>query len=1083
MQDYHSIFEQELKRLNPEQRKAAVELLEGPVMVIAGPGTGKTQILSARIGVLLSSPNLQVEPHNILCLTFTDAGAVAMRQRLLKFIGPTAHRVNITTFHAFCNQIIQEHPELFGNKIQQPLSDLESIKMFEDLIDSFDDTNPLKRYKGDTYFEMKRLRTLFETMKKESWSLEQITEECSKYARESKNSIEFVHKRGPQKGQFNEKKFNDFVDRLKKTVYAARQFSVFEEMKAQLGRYDYTDMIYWVIDALKKNSSLLSDYQERYQYLLVDEYQDTSGAQNELLYLLCSYWENPNLFVVGDEDQSIYRFQGANVYNIMNFHERFREYLNMVVLKKNYRSTQLILDNAGAVINNNHERLTDKIPGLDKNLKADNREIADKDFKPEVIQFMNATQEELFIVNELTTMYEKNQDLSEVAVIYRKHRHTDNIIRILQRRGIPLNIRRKLDVLELPLIKNLISLLTYLWREYKKPDSAEDILYEILHYEFFNLETQDIHTLLRTISGPQKRLNSDTLLDFENTEHDKEQVIPPPTWRQLMADEQRLLELPLRNMETIRALEFNLSYWQKAIPNITIQALFEKILTNGGVLQHIMLGADTTWDMQVISTFFDFIKEETAREPDMTLGDVLDQIRMLRKYDLTIPLQQYVQSEKGVNFVTAHSSKGLEYKKVFILRCNANQWENARDPGASMQYLIPPGLLNQTLGDDALKLEEERRLFYVALTRAKEELVITFPQFDHRDKPLTESMFVSELISEGKSVKKYIQMPDEEILAFRMDLMSEEQRPVIELAEESFLRERLQNFAMTVTHLNKYLECPLSFYFENILKVPAARSENSGFGNAIHKALQELFSEMIEKHKKFPSKEFFMHTFKKSMHYYQSHFTRKEFDLRTTYGMQVLADYYDHYLAKWNTNVSLELELRNIEVDGIPVKGKLDKIEYLDGDKVAVVDYKTGKVNKRKAEAQVSPPNEEQPLGGNYWRQIVFYRLLLDNFKRKRMQMVYGEIDFVEKDKDSKFYKAPVVVSEGDVRVVKQQLKDSYTRIMNLEFNTGCGKPNCTWCNFVKNNYRGDALSFETEEWDNEGGADLEDFGLDMHLL
>jgi DNA helicase-2/ATP-dependent DNA helicase PcrA len=1061
MQEFYSVFEEELKKLNSEQRKAVIEYLEGPVMVIAGPGTGKTQILTARIGVLLSS-QLQVKPHEILCLTYTEAGAIAMKERLLRFIGPEAHRVNITTFHSFCNQIIQEHPEIFGNKVQQVLSELEQIQLFEELIDSFEEGNPLKRYKGDTYFEIKRLKSMFEAMRKESWSVAQIEKACSEFFHQQKNSDVFISKRGNSIGQPNEQKINDLLDRLKKTAYAARQLEKYEALKIREGRYDFTDMIYWVIEELKSNAALLADYQERFQYILVDEYQDTSGAQNDLLFLLCNYWDNPNLFVVGDEDQSIYRFQGANIYNILHFQDKFSEYLKTVVLKENYRSTQYILDGAAASIKYNRERLTGKFPDLDKNLRAANKNLQTVNSKPQVLTFMNSTQEELFIINELLDLHAKGEDLSEVAVIYGKHRHAENIIRILQKKGIPLNIKRKLDILKIPLIKNIITLLSYLWREYKHPDSAEELLYEILHFQFLKLETQDIHTLLRCITTPPEKVTDDTLLDFENPEAENKTIIKPYTWRQLMADHARLDALNLKNPEAVKKLEFNLSYWQKEIPNLTLQALFEKILTRGGLLEQVMLSEEKTWEMQIISTFFDFIKEETAKDPDMTLGDVLNQLRMLRKYELTLPIQQYIQAEKGINFVTAHSSKGLEYKRVYILRCNAKEWEEARE--MSQSYLIPPTLLKQHLPEDLQKLEDQRRLFYVAVTRAKEKLFITLPQYNNKEKPLTESLFVSELLASGNAERKIMQLPEEEIIQYRLDLMTDEQLPVIALAEESFMRERLKNFAMTVTHLNKYLKCPISFYFENILKVPAARTESSGFGNAVHKALQELFSEMNRNQKTFPPQAYFLDAFRKAMHYYQSHFTKKDFELRMEYGKQVLGDYYQHYVSKWNTNVSLEFEIRNIEIDGIPVKGKLDKIEYLGEDTVAVVDYKTGKVTKSKIREHIEAPSEKKPLGGDYWRQIVFYRLLLDHQKRKRMRMLYGEINFVEKDKDQIFHSEMIEVKEEHIHTVRTQLKDSYTRIMNLEFSKGCGDAYCTWCNFVKNNYRAEDIRFEKEE-------------------
>src|SRR5690242_11052705 len=171
-------FTEEYAQLNEQQRKA-VDTIEGPVMVIAGPGTGKTQILASRIGKILLDTDTQ--PENILCLTYTDAGVVAMRKRLLHFIGPAAYKVNIYTFHAFCNDVIQENLSLFEKTSLDPISELERVELLKQLIDSFAKNHPLKRYRGDVYFEMHNLQSLFSTMKREGWTPEFINQRIDAY--------------------------------------------------------------------------------------------------------------------------------------------------------------------------------------------------------------------------------------------------------------------------------------------------------------------------------------------------------------------------------------------------------------------------------------------------------------------------------------------------------------------------------------------------------------------------------------------------------------------------------------------------------------------------------------------------------------------------------------------------------------------------------------------------------------------------------------------------------------------------------------------------------------------------------------
>ncbi|HXB93406.1 MAG TPA: ATP-dependent helicase, partial [Puia sp.] len=343
-------FWEEYQRLNDQQR-LAVDTIEGPVMVIAGPGTGKTQILAARIGKILLETD--VSPRNILCLTYTDAGTIAMRRRLLSFIGPDAYKVHIHTFHSFCNEIIQENLPLFEKTSLDPISELERIQLFKTLIERFPKNHPLKRYRGDVYFEMGNLKNLFSAMKREGWTPGFIHEKIDQYLADLPYREEYIAKRATRdfkKGDIRIDKIEEEKDRMAKLRAAVDEFIPYQELMRRSNRYDFDDMINWVIRVFEENKGLLSDYQERYQYILVDEYQDTSGTQNRLVNLLICYWDQPNVFVVGDDDQSIYRFQGANVENMLEFARRYEKDLLKVVLTYNYRSTQPILDIARTLI-------------------------------------------------------------------------------------------------------------------------------------------------------------------------------------------------------------------------------------------------------------------------------------------------------------------------------------------------------------------------------------------------------------------------------------------------------------------------------------------------------------------------------------------------------------------------------------------------------------------------------------------------------------------------------------------------------------------------------------------------------------
>jgi DNA helicase-2/ATP-dependent DNA helicase PcrA len=263
------LFQSIYNELN-DQQKLAVDTIEGPVMVIAGPGTGKTQILGARIGKILIETDTR--PENILCLTYTDAGVIAMRKRLLSFIGADAYKVNIYTFHAFCNDVIQDNLSLFEKTALDPISDLGRMELFRELIDSFPKNHPLKRYRGDVYYEINNLQQLFSSMKREGWTPAFIEQNIDTYLADITNREEFIYKRAYRQykaGDLKVDKIEAEKEKMEKLRAAVKEFDRFQQMMRQHNWYDFDDMINWVIKAFETNPTLLSHYQEQFLYILV----------------------------------------------------------------------------------------------------------------------------------------------------------------------------------------------------------------------------------------------------------------------------------------------------------------------------------------------------------------------------------------------------------------------------------------------------------------------------------------------------------------------------------------------------------------------------------------------------------------------------------------------------------------------------------------------------------------------------------------------------------------------------------------------------------------------------------------------
>ncbi len=1036
-------FAEEYQKLN-EQQRLAVDTIDGPVMVIAGPGTGKTQILASRIGKILLETD--AHPQNILCLTYTDSGAVTMRRRLQNLIGSDAYKVNIHTFHAFCNDVIQENLWLFEKTALDPVSDLEKVQFFKELIDSFPKNHLLKRYRGDVYFEVNNLQSLFSTMKREGWTPDFINPKIDEYLADLPNRDEFVYKRKYKEynaGDLKKDKIEEETARMEKLRAAVGEFDRFQQLMRKKNRYDFDDMINWVIKAFEENKNLLANYQEKFQYILVDEYQDTSGTQNKLVELLISYWDKPNVFVVGDDDQSIYRFQGANVENMMDFAGNYKKDLLTIVLTRNYRSTQPILDVSKTLINRNNERLVKKIDGLNKELLSCKDSLRELKHLPQIREYETQRQEMIGIAKEVQDLVAKGADAGKIGIIYKENKYGEELAQYFKLLNVPVYSKRNLNVLVLPEAQKIILVLKYLASEHDISYSGDEMLFEILHFDWFGIPPVEIAKL--SVEAADKKYNG------ERT-----------SIRQLLAEK---ANIPAKDLfstsiqERLKTVSLVLEKLVGNVSNLSLRHLFDSIVREAGVLSYIMQSPDKHWQLQVLTNLSDFVKEETHRNPLLNLQGFVNLIEMMEKEDIPLPLVQVSGSDKGVNLMTAHGSKGLEFAYVFMAGCNSAFWEKKRKPGGG--YKLPDTIFSsRPAGSDE---EELRRLFYVALTRAEQHLYISYSQFKNDGKELEPSMFIAEILDQHALPAKKTMVDAELIAAFAALSFGEARAPEIEKTEEEFISRVLEKFVMNVTALNQYLKCPLEFYFKQIVRIPYPKNEATEFGSAIHYALERLFRKMQDgKKEQFSPKGEFIADFEWYMERHRESFTKEQFARRMEYGQEVLGNYYDKYISSFNKVVSIERNIRNVVVKAVPLKGKLDKLEF-DGKSVNVVDYKSGDPDK--AIPQTKGPSEKEPVGGNYWRQAVFYKILVDNYAQKDWKVVSTEFDFIEPDKKKNYRKEKIVITPADITTVTQQITSAWEKIQNREFYTGCGKEDCHWCNFVKTNKLAVALhELEAEE-------------------
>lgn len=1033
----HQHFAQIIQQLNQAQWEA-VRNIEGPVLAIAGPGTGKTHMLTARIGQILMQTDAQ--PHNVLCLTFTDAGVHAMRQRLLEFIGTDAHRVHIFTFHSFCNKIIQENIELFGRYNLQPLSELERIEVIRLILYRLPAEHPLRIAQRDMYHYEGHLGDLFRRMKSEHWSAQYVSDMIDDYLATLPSRPEFIYQRTQGKykrGDLRQTKIEETVQRMERLRAAAW---LFEEYKAELHhrqRYDYEDMILWVLEAFGSYEFLLRRYQEQYLYVLVDEYQDTNGAQNELIERLMSYWgDSPNIFIVGDDDQAIYEFQGARIKNMLDFFQRYRREVLLVQLQENYRSTQSILDVSKNLIDHNKIRLVQHLPALadGKKLWAVNHHVAHLPTKIRVKIYKNRIQEEVDIVRQIVALKKQQVPLQQIAIIFARHRQARNIIRLLEKHQIPYKTKRRLNILELPLLRSLRQILRYFAHELQQPRSADELLFEVLHYNFIGIPAADL-----------SHLNALFIKDLQQKyqEKDYEHVT---TWYDLLHRvDVSELQQPARLAQVVDFIDNVLTEAYQC----TLSELIEKIYNRSGLLQFVLDSPQKAWLLEVLHTFFEFVQQETDRAPHLTLNELLDIWQRMEDNRLELGLYKTNYSEQGVQLLTAHSSKGLEFNHVFMINCLKDYWEPSGE-NRGQRFAFPETL---TFSNETDQLEAARRLFYVAMTRAKEGLQLSYFELDEREKMQERTQFLDEIIKSPhieatEEIVPEIALSDEQELLLTTPLV-----PHADQLDTDTLAGILADFRMSVSSLTAYLYCPLSFYYEYVLRIPHTASNEAMYGTAVHEALKKLFDTADRhEHHELPNVDFFIAQF-------EDFFKRQKIrpTVRTYYqnlAQTQLRNYYQQRAEDWQQQIRrqtvwTERHFKQLVIEGVPVTGIVDKLVLHKENDVQfwnVIDYKTGKLQADR----LAPPSPSNPNGGTYWRQLIFYKLLVESSGITLHPVRQAQIDYLTPNGNGVFEQKAIEISREDVEQFKAILKNTYRSIQQHEFTQGCGKRSCKWCNFVK---------------------------------
>lgn len=985
-----SLFKKEYGRLNPEQKKA-VDTIEGPVMVVAGPGTGKTQILTLRIANILEKTDSN--PENILALTFTNSGVFSMRKRLNEMVGDTAYRVGIFTFHAFCDHLIKEFPSYFPEfEYSKVIDELEKVKLIEEIIDDLE--LPLLKAFHDDYMHLNSIKKSIDSIKQEGLNPHQFKESLSAWKDELFADDNIYYKRKFRQFEVGDMKPSEktkIENKLGKAHEIANIYEKYQLKISELKRYDFSDMILSVLRELKANEEFKFDVQEKYQYILVDEHQDTNSGQNELIELLTDAEHlggHPNIFTVGDEKQSIYRFQGASEETFSHFNNIYRD-IEHISLRQNYRSIQNILSGAHSVIGYT-------VPNSQSLLS--NR---DENYLIRVGGFSNYKMELMYVAQDIKEKLSAGVSPEEIAVIFRSNKHTEDIKNILSHYKIPFVVHSKDSVFNDTDISNIINLL----RVVLNPNDDESLA-KALFINFIGIDAYDAVKILHRKNYFAKA--GKNLFDVIN-------------------DKALLTEADVKDPGTVLAFAQIIKNSITEVANNGFVNFLKKFIYDSGYATYMLKSEMSQSKLLKLDKLFDEVKKRSAAQSRFSLPEFISMVDSFHKYGIDIE-NDNPEIESGVQLMTAHGSKGKEFEYVYIINTTRKNWEASRGFGG---ISLP---IKSYQGGE----HDERRLFYVAMTRAKLGLVITYSDTDWEGKEQEKSQFIGEIPDEFVEVVKSTGLETQYLKDLNIFTIPSEYRHSV--FDKEFIAKTFQKQGLNLTALNNFIECKIKYFYRNLVKIPSPYSPFLSYGNAVHAALEKFFGES-KKEQRVVDKDILLEEF--SVQIGDSDMPTKDKEKYKAKGLESLSGYYDRYCGEWSFKVLLEqFVARDFDIGGSNIKltGKIDKIEFLNGEQegpIGVVDYKTGKTYSEKGKDQ------KEALE----RQIVFYYVLLEGFHGDKYRIDNAVLDFIEKNKKEEYEKYTVIVDQYKIDGMKEKIAEVSNEIIRADFmDKGCGKRSCEWC-------------------------------------
>ncbi|MEK7588402.1 MAG: ATP-dependent DNA helicase [Patescibacteria group bacterium] len=935
-----TLFDIQYKKLNLAQ-KDAVDSTEGPVMVVAGPGTGKTQILALRIGNILNKTDNKAD--SILCLTFTNSGVKAMKERLRAYIGSEAGKVHVSTFHSFGMNIVEKYFSVLGlDEMPKLMDEKDSIAISDSILQ--DNTWEYLKPRSDNSRYFSDLKSLISFLKRERIKPTDFEKLLQDEIKNVKSDPDSISTRGESKGKLK-KEIEKKIEGLERTGEAMRFYEFYEQVKNEKNFFDYDDVLENLVKIVEESEDAAAFIRENYQYILIDEHQDSSGVQNEFLQKVWGEVENPNIFVVGDDRQLIYGFGGASLQYFENFKHAFGK-AKLIMLTENYRSTQGILDSA-------HELLQSSISK--EKLKSNSKEN-----HPLNLIEANYERDEIILAGlEIQKKVKNGMSENDIAILVPKNRHVRSAMTILKDMGISVATGEKVNFFDSPIALSLIRILNILANPADGSALAESFFDPLT-----NITPIEAHKFVR-----DNNMRQFSFLDA-------------------MEEENRTL---FREENSVKNWIAKLKSWFVLTNENSLYPFIQKV-SGEFLLDGAVSHEDLVTRIEVVRTVLHLVLAQIEKNPKITLKEFLDFIKRLEEYGQNIPLASF-DASSGVKVLTLHGSKGLEFDFVWIAHMDEKSLAGGRKGG----FTLP-----ESVSDKMEERDEEviKRELYVAITRAKRFCTISYSTHSYTGGDRTLSDVVLNL--ENNFTKQNADDTEKIILDHgpkayvENKIVTKEKLNLEEL--KKLVAKDYEDRKVSVSLLNNFFECPWKWYFRNLLQLPEPKAESLEFGNIVHGAIDNILKLNTVKVSAEEIKSIIGKLVLKSGFGDE----RKQKELEHD-AFKIVSVWVEERLPKIEKDRENEksVALTDDRFPHLNIYGKIDLVEIIGKESVRVTDFKTG-TPRKKSEIE---KNDEEGRMSDYMRQLSMYSYLLGENSKWKKEVAESQLEFVQaKNEKEMFY-------------------------------------------------------------------------------